>query len=93
MALAVNPVLPVIASKEADSVAPDLTLEAGSVVNAQVLKVLSADLVRIAIASISDSQARCNPSRRLSYSTVEGVSAWLTEVSLGQTTKWGQAVH
>ena len=51
MALAVNPVLPVIASKEADSVAPDLTLEAGSVVNAQVLKVLSADLVRIAIAA------------------------------------------
>ena len=53
MALAVNPVLPVIASKEADSVAPDLTLEAGSVVNAQVLKVLSADLVRIAIASLT----------------------------------------
>ncbi|PDT73832.1 flagellar hook-length control protein FliK [Bradyrhizobium sp. C9] len=53
MALAVNPVLPVLASKEADSVAPDLTLEAGSVVNAQVLKVLSAELVRIAIASLS----------------------------------------
>ncbi|WP_076858237.1 flagellar hook-length control protein FliK [Bradyrhizobium mercantei] len=53
MAIAVNPVLPVLASKEADSVAPDLTLEAGSVVNAQVLKILSADLVRIAIASLS----------------------------------------
>ncbi|MGX1106750.1 MULTISPECIES: flagellar hook-length control protein FliK [Bradyrhizobium] len=53
MALAINPVLPVLASTEADSVAPDLTLEAGSVVNAQVLKVLSADLVRIAIASLS----------------------------------------
>ncbi|MGF6434134.1 flagellar hook-length control protein FliK [Bradyrhizobium elkanii] len=53
MALAINPVLPVLASKEADSVAPDLTLEAGSVVNAEVLKVLSADLVRIAIASLS----------------------------------------
>ncbi|MCP1843831.1 hypothetical protein ACVIHI_003250 [Bradyrhizobium sp. USDA 4524] len=53
MALAINPVLPVLASKEADSVAPDLTLEAGSVVNARVLKVLSADLVRIAIASLS----------------------------------------
>ncbi|MGY3489706.1 hypothetical protein ACVW1C_007589 [Bradyrhizobium sp. USDA 4011] len=53
MAIAVNPVLPVLASKEADSAAPDLTLEAGSVVNAQVLKVLSADLVRIAIASLS----------------------------------------
>ncbi|QIG92703.1 MULTISPECIES: flagellar hook-length control protein FliK [unclassified Bradyrhizobium] len=53
MALAINPVLPVLASNEAGSVAPDLTLEAGSVVNAQVLKVLSADLVRIAIASLS----------------------------------------
>lgn len=53
MAIAINPVLPVLASKEADSVAPDLTLEAGSVVNAQVLKILSADLVRIAIASLS----------------------------------------
>lgn len=53
MAIAVNPVLPVLASKEADSVAPDLALEAGSVVNAQVLKILSADLVRIAIASLS----------------------------------------
>ncbi|WP_375789509.1 flagellar hook-length control protein FliK [Bradyrhizobium sp. Pha-3] len=53
MALAVNPVLPVLASNEAGSVAPDLTLEAGSVVTAQVLKVLSADLVRIAIASLS----------------------------------------
>lgn len=53
MAIAVNPVLPVLASNEAGSVAPDLTLEAGTVVNAQVLKVLSADLVRIAIASLS----------------------------------------
>jgi hypothetical protein len=34
-------------------VAPELVLQPGSVVNAQVLKVLSADLVRIAIASLS----------------------------------------
>ncbi len=53
MAVAINPVLPVRASNEAGSVAPELNLEAGSVVNAQVLKVLSADLVRIAIASLS----------------------------------------
>ncbi len=33
--------------------APELVLQPGSVVNAQVLKVLSADLVRIAIASLS----------------------------------------
>jgi hypothetical protein len=35
------------------SVAPDLVLQSGSVINAQVLKVLSADLVRIAISSLS----------------------------------------
>ena len=38
---------------EAGGVAPELVLQPGSVVNAQVLKVLSADLVRIAIASLS----------------------------------------
>ncbi|WP_426442279.1 flagellar hook-length control protein FliK [Bradyrhizobium genosp. P] len=53
MAISVNPVLPVLAPQEAGSAAPDLTLQQGSVVNAQVLKVLSADLVRIAIASLS----------------------------------------
>ena len=53
MAISVKPVLPVLAAQEAGSVAPDLVLQSGSVVNAQVLKVLSADLVRIAIASLS----------------------------------------
>ena len=53
MAISINPVLPVLAAQEAGSVAPDLVLQPGSVVNAQVLKVLSADLVRIAIASLS----------------------------------------
>jgi Flagellar hook-length control protein FliK len=53
MAIAINPVLPVIAAQEAGTTAPDLALPAGSVVNAQVLKILSADLVRIAIASLS----------------------------------------
>jgi hypothetical protein len=53
MALTINPVLPVLAAQEAGSVAPDLVLQQGTVVNAQVLKVLSADLVRIAIASLS----------------------------------------
>ncbi len=38
MAVAINPVLPVRASNEAGSVAPELNLEAGSVVNAQVLQ-------------------------------------------------------
>src|SRR5438105_2140365 len=53
MAISINPVLPVLAAPEAGGVAPELVLQPGSVVNAQVLKVLSADLVRIAIASLS----------------------------------------
>jgi hypothetical protein len=53
MAISVNPVLPVLAPQEAGSVTSDITLQQGSVINAQVLKVLSADLVRIAIAGLS----------------------------------------
>jgi Flagellar hook-length control protein FliK len=53
MAMTINPVLPVIAAQEVGATAPDLSLQPGSVVNAQVLKILSADLVRIAISSLS----------------------------------------
>src|SRR5947209_9219265 len=53
MSISINPVLPVLSAQEAGGVAPELVLQPGSVVNAQVLKVLSADLVRIAIASLS----------------------------------------
>ena len=53
MAISINPVLPVLAAQEVGGTAPELVLQPGSVVNAQVLKVLSADLVRIAIASLS----------------------------------------
>ncbi len=53
MAISINPVLPVLAAQEAGGVAPELVLQPGSVVNAQVLKALSADLVRIAIAGLS----------------------------------------
>jgi Flagellar hook-length control protein FliK len=53
MAISINPVLPVLAAQEVGGVAPDLVLQPGSVVNAQVLKVLSAELVRIAISSLS----------------------------------------
>jgi hypothetical protein len=53
MAMSINPVLPVLAAQEVGGVAPELVLQSGSVVNAQVLKVLSADLVRIAIAGLS----------------------------------------
>ena len=53
MAISINPVLPVLAAQEVGGTAPELVLQPGSVVNAQVLKVLSADLVRIAISSLS----------------------------------------
>ncbi|MEH2590570.1 flagellar hook-length control protein FliK [Bradyrhizobium sp. AZCC 1721] len=53
MANSINPVLPVLSAQEVGGIAPELVLQPGSVVNAQVLKVLSADLVRIAIASLS----------------------------------------
>jgi hypothetical protein len=50
MSISVTPILPVIA---AESAAPDLLLQPGSVVDALVLKILSDDLVRIAIANVS----------------------------------------
>src|SRR6266550_3527432 len=53
MSISINPVLPVLSAQEAGGIAPELVLQPGRVVNAQVLKVLSADLVRIAIASLS----------------------------------------
>ena len=53
MAISIHPVLPVLAAKEVGGVAPELALAPGSVVTAQVLRVLDANLVRIAIASLS----------------------------------------
>ena len=50
MAITINPVLPVIAAQGAAS---ELVLQPGTVVDARVLKVLSENLVRIAIASLS----------------------------------------
>ncbi|HKO69313.1 MAG TPA: flagellar hook-length control protein FliK [Bradyrhizobium sp.] len=50
MSISVSPIIPVIA---AQSAAPDLVLQPGSVVDAQVLQILSDDLVRIAIANVS----------------------------------------
>jgi hypothetical protein len=50
MPISVNPILPVLA---AQSAAPDLVLQPGTVVDAQVLKILSDNLVRIAIAGLS----------------------------------------
>src|SRR5882724_4428048 len=50
MSISVTPIIPVIA---AQSAAPDLVLQPGSVVDAQVLKVLSDSLVRIAISNVS----------------------------------------
>ena len=50
MAISVNPILPVIAAQNA---APELVLQPGTVVDAQVMKLLADNLVRIAISSLS----------------------------------------
>jgi hypothetical protein len=50
MPISINPIFPVIAAQGA---APDVVLQPGSVIEAQVLKILANDLVRIAIANLS----------------------------------------
>ena len=75
MAISINPVLPVLAAQEVGGVAPELVLQPGSVVNAQVLKVLSADLVRIAIASLSIDVARGGMQTPRTRSSAEQFSA------------------
>ncbi|HKU06792.1 MAG TPA: flagellar hook-length control protein FliK [Bradyrhizobium sp.] len=53
MAISVTPVSPVLPAQEVAAVTPELVLRPGTTIDATVLKVLSADLVRIAIASLS----------------------------------------
>jgi hypothetical protein len=53
MAISITPILPAPAAQEVGGAAPELNLQPGSVVDAQVLKILSAELVRIAIANLS----------------------------------------
>lgn len=50
MSIAINPIFPVIG---AQGVAPGVVLQPGTVIDATVLKVLDANLVRIAIANLS----------------------------------------
>jgi Flagellar hook-length control protein FliK len=50
MPISVNPIFPVIAAQDA---APEPVLQPGTVIDAQVLKILANDLVRIAIANLS----------------------------------------
>src|SRR5689334_19981693 len=50
MAISINPIFPVIAAQGA---APDLVLQSGTVIDAEVLKILANDLVRIAVANLS----------------------------------------
>jgi Flagellar hook-length control protein FliK len=50
MSISINPVFPVIAAQGAS---PDLVLKPGTVIDAEVLKLLSDDLVRIAISGLS----------------------------------------
>lgn len=53
MAITINPINSVAAAQQTGGVAPELVLQQGAVVNAQVLQVLSNDLVRIAIANLT----------------------------------------
>src|SRR5712671_2364335 len=50
MPISINPIFPVIAAQGAAS---DVVLQPGTVIDAQVLKILANDLVRIAIANLS----------------------------------------
>ena len=50
MPISINPVFPVIAAQAA---APEVTLQPGTVIDAEVLKILANDLVRITIANLS----------------------------------------
>jgi hypothetical protein len=50
MPISVNPIFPVIAAQAA---APDILLQPGATIDAQVLRILANDLVRIAIANLS----------------------------------------
>ena len=50
MSISVNPILPVVATQ---GEAPELGLQPGTVVDARVLKLLSENLVRIAIGRAS----------------------------------------
>src|SRR6202790_2099712 len=50
MSISINPIFPVIAAQGA---APDLVLRPGTVIDAEVLKLLAGDLVRIAISGLS----------------------------------------
>jgi hypothetical protein len=50
MPISINPIFPVIAAQGAT---PDLVLQPGTVIDAQVMKILANDLVRIAIANLS----------------------------------------
>src|SRR5437868_4449325 len=53
MAISVTPVVPVLPAQEVAAVTPELVLTPGTTIDATVLKVLSAELVRIVIASLS----------------------------------------
>ena len=50
MSIAINPIFPVIGTQ---GIAPGVVLQPGTVIDATVLKVLDANLVRIAIANLS----------------------------------------
>ena len=93
MAISIDPILPifpVLPAQEAAAVAPEFVLQPGTVVDATVLKVLAADLVRIAIASLSIDVRSEIPLQegqvlRLSVAQTEG-GVRLTTVAQGEDT-------
>jgi flagellar hook-length control protein FliK len=88
MAISVTPVLPVQPAQEVAAVSPELVLRPGTTIDATVLKVLSADLVRIAIAALSidvNTEIPLQPGQalKLAVSQTENGSIRLTNVSGG----------
>src|SRR6195952_5175961 len=93
MPISINPIFPVIAAQGA---APDVVLQPGTVIDAQVLKILANDLVRIAIANLSiealsEIPLQVGQTLQLAVSqTPEGIK--LAVVGQGAGTATGEAV-
>jgi hypothetical protein len=96
MAVTIKPTLPVLPAQEAGAIAPELLLQPGKVVEATVLKVLQADLVRIAIAALSidvrtEIPLQEGQTLKLAVSKTES-GIRLTTTTVGQGTDAGDAV-
>src|SRR5215207_5704909 len=96
MAITIKPTIAVLPAQEAGAIAPELLLQPGKVVEATVLKVLQADLVRIAIAALSidvrtEIPLQEGQTLKLAVSKTES-GIRLTTTTVGQGTDAGDAV-